>query len=86
MVQRPESTEHVWKSIHDPGLTVIFQICHPSIAQKTDFSLERVGELLDTLDGWNRPNLRFILVYDAEVVRALLRLSHEKVCPFNAVF
>jgi hypothetical protein len=39
-VQKPDTTEHVWKSIHDPGLTVIFQICHPSLQQNTDFSLK----------------------------------------------
>jgi hypothetical protein len=39
-VQTPDTTEHVWKSIHDPGLTVIFQICPPNVQQNTDFNLK----------------------------------------------
>lgn len=38
----PNTTEHVWKSIQQEGLTVIFQICHPNAVpdQHSDFSLK----------------------------------------------
>jgi hypothetical protein len=78
-VQKPDTTEHVWKSIHDPGLTVIFQISPPTAqASSADFSLKSIGPLLNNLKRWNRPHLRFVLVYDAELIRELLKLSGEK--------
>jgi len=77
-VQCPDTTELVWKSIHDVGLTVIFQICHPSTAQNTDFSLKNLKLLLSKVAAWKRPFLRFVFVYDAGLTRELLKLSNEK--------
>jgi hypothetical protein len=79
-IQCPNTTEHVWKSIQEDGLTVIFQICHPNTVtdQHSDFSLKNIGVLLDHLQSWNRPNLRFALVYDAELIRELLKISGQK--------
>lgn len=71
----------VWKSIHDPGLTVIFQIIND---ESSDFSLAGVGRVLvqeqkerahetnflqAVLERWRRQHLRFVLVYDAELIR-----------------
>jgi len=75
----PDNTELVWKSIHDPGLTVIFQICQTDDSnQKSDFKLKNIGILLEKLNEWERHNLRFVLVYDAELIRELFKLSRKK--------
>jgi hypothetical protein len=78
-IQCPDSTEHVWKSIHDSGLTTIFPISPSAAPNSTDFSLKNIRELLDAIQSWDRPNLRFVLVYDAELIRELLKLSGQKV-------
>ena len=67
----------VWKSIHDTGLTVVFQIIND---ENSDFSLARMQHILPLLERWRRKNLRFVLVYDAELIRELLTLIGE---PFN---
>merc|ERR1712146_83415 len=76
-VQCPSTSEMVWKAIHGPGLTVIFQVIND---ENSDFSLSNVGRVLALLERWRRPHLRFVLVYDAELIRELLKLSGE---PFN---
>jgi hypothetical protein len=76
-VQAPSTSEMVWQSIHDPGLTVIFQIIND---ENSDFSLAGISRVLTLLESWRRPLLRFVLVYDAELIRELLKLSGE---PFN---
>jgi hypothetical protein len=77
-IQCPDSTEHVWKSIHDAGLTTIFPIT-AAAPNGSDFSLKNIKELVDAIQSWDRPNLRFVLVYDAELIRELLKLSGQKV-------
>jgi len=76
-VQCPTTSEMVWKSIHDPGLTVVLQLINSS---ESDFSLTNVPRVLQAVERWQRPGLRFVLVYDAELVRELLKLSN---CRFN---
>jgi hypothetical protein len=76
-VQCPTTSEMVWKSIHDPGLTVVLQLINSS---ESDFSLTNVPQVLQAIERWQRPGLRFVLVYDAELVRELLKLSN---CRFN---
>lgn len=74
-VQCPTSTELVWSSIYDAGLTVIFQIINGA---ESDFSLANMSNVLRMLARWRRPSLRFVLVYDAELVRELLKLSGDR--------
>jgi hypothetical protein len=76
-VQAPSTSEMVWQSIYNPGLTVIFQIIND---ENSDFSLAGISRVLALLERWRRPLLRFVLVYDAELIRELLKLSGE---PFN---